>query len=99
MPTIISSQGATRPAPRWWRNLERVLLLIVAPAAGVIIHGWGFSPEVVTKADLIVIAVFVPIVKAIGIMLVDPDDNYVSNLPEKEQNKIDDINTPPVKTS
>jgi hypothetical protein len=30
-------------------------------------------------------------------MLVDPDDNYVSNLTQQDQNKITDVNNPPVK--
>ena len=97
MATIISSQGASRPAPKWWRSLERGLLLILIPAATVIIQSWGFPDEKLTlKINLIVNTGLVAVIKFIGMMLVDTEDNYVSNLPEKEQAKIADINMPPV---
>lgn len=98
MPTIISSQGATRPSPKWWRNLERGLLLMLIPAATVIIQSWGFADEnLALKINLIVNTGLTAVIKFIGMMLVDPDDNYVSNLTQQDQNKITDVNNPPVK--
>lgn len=95
MPTIISTQGTKRPAPRWWRNLERGLLLMLIPAATVIIQSWGFADEnLALKINLVVNTGLTAVIKFIGMMLVDTDDNYVSNLPTEEQNKITDINNP-----
>jgi hypothetical protein len=95
MPTIISSQGTKRPAPRWWRNLERGLLLMLIPSATVIIQSWGFSDEnLALKINLIVNTGLTAVIKFIGMMLIDTEDNYVSNLPTEEQNKITDINNP-----
>lgn len=97
MATVISSQGASRPAPRWWRNLERGMLLIMIPAATVIIQSWDFSDETLTlKINLIVNTGLAAIIKFVGMMLVDTEDNYVSNLPTSEQQKIQDVNVPPV---
>jgi hypothetical protein len=98
MPTIISSQGATRPSPRWWRNLERGMLLMLIPAATVIIQSWGFADEALAlKINLIVNTGLTAVIKFIGMMLVDTEDNYVSNLPPNEQDKITDVNNPPIK--
>lgn len=96
MPTIISAQGAKRPAPRWWRNLERGLLLMLIPAATVIIQSWGFTDEnLALKINLIVNTGLTAVIKFVGMMLVDPDDNYVSNLAQQDQNKITDVNPKP----
>jgi hypothetical protein len=93
MATKISQQGLNRPAPKWWRNLERGLLLMLIPAATVIIQSWKFSDEITAlKLNLIINTGLTAIVKFIGMMLVDTDDNYVSNLPQEEQNKIEDVN-------
>lgn len=99
MPTKVSAVGASRPAPRWWRNLERGLLMVIIPAAVAIIGTWGFKNELqATRLTLIVNVALVAVIKFIGMMLVDTDDNYVSNLPQQEQDKITDVNVPPVKT-
>lgn len=93
MPTIISPQGTKRPAPRWWRNLERGLLLMLIPAATVIIQSWGFADEnLALKINLVVNTGLTAVIKFIGMMLVDTEDNYVSNLPAEEQSKIIDVN-------
>lgn len=97
MPTQISASGATRPAPKWWRNLERGLLLVLIPAAVMVIQSWKFTDELkATRIILIVNVLLVAVIKFIGMMLVDPDDNYVSNLTQADQNKVD-INNPPIK--
>lgn len=99
MPTIISSQGASRPSPKWWRNLERGLLLMLIPAATVIIQSWGFADQnLALKINLIVNTGLTAVIKFVGMMLVDTEDNYVSNLSERDQDKISDVNNPPVKT-
>ena len=99
MATQFSSKGSSRPAPGWWRNLERGLLMVIIPAAVAIIGTWGFKNELqATRLTLIVNVALVAVIKFIGMMLVDTDDNYVSNLPQNEQDKITDVNNPPVKT-
>ena len=96
MPTIISAQGTKRPAPRWWRNLERGLLIALIPSLTLIIQSWGCPDEKLTlRINLIVNTGLVAIIKFIGMMLVDPDDNYVSNLPAEEKEKIADVNAKP----
>ena len=72
---------------------------MLIPAATVIIQSWGFRDETLAlKINLIVNTGLTAVIKFIGMMLVDPEDNYVSNLPQSEQEKIDDVNVPPVKT-
>jgi hypothetical protein len=93
MATKISQQGLNRPAPKWWRNLERGLLLLLIPAATAIIQSWKFADEITAlKLNLIINTGLTAVIKFIGMMLVDTEDNYVSNLPEEEQNKIEDVN-------
>lgn len=96
MPTKISQQGLHRPAPKWWRNLERGLLLILIPAATVIIQSWDFGGNEVLKVkwNLGINTGLTAIVKFIGMMLVDTEDNYVSNLPQSEQDQLESIDKP-----
>lgn len=98
MATRISASGATRPAPKWWRSLERGLLLVLIPAAVLVLQSWGFKDELqATRIILIVNVALVAVVKFVGMMLVDTEDNYVSNLPQAQQDRVD-VNNPPLKT-
>lgn len=97
MATIISSQGATRPAPKWWRNFERGMLLVMIPAVVLVLQSWKFNDELqATRIILLVNVVLTAVIKFIGMMLVDTEDNYVSNLTPTDQNKVE-VNNPPVK--
>jgi hypothetical protein len=81
MATIISSQGASRPAPKWWRNFERGMLLVMIPATVLVLQSWKFNDELqAMRIILIVNVALTALIKFIGMMLVDTDDNYVSNL-------------------
>lgn len=95
MATVISSQGASRPAPKWWRNLERGLLLVLVPSATAIIQGVYGNDPLAIKLNLYINTGLVAIVKFIGMMLVDTEDNYVSNLPQSEQRQIESVNPEP----
>lgn len=95
MATKMSTQGLNRPAPKWWRNLERGLLLILIPSVTVIIQSWGFADEkLALKLNLIINTGLTAIIKFVGMMLVDTEDNYVSNMPQAEQDKLESINDP-----
>jgi hypothetical protein len=97
MATQFSPKGSSRPAPVWWRNLERGLLMVLIPATVAIIGTWGFKNELqATRLTLIVNVALVAVIKFIGMMLVDTDDNYVSNLSEADQDKITNVNNPPI---
>jgi hypothetical protein len=97
MATVFSSKGASRPAPAWWRNLERGMLIILIPAATAIIQGWGFKNEMLAlKLNLIINTGLVAIIKFIGMTILDPNDNYISNLSEADQSRIKNIDIPPV---
>lgn len=98
MATKVSAQGLNRPSPKWWRNTERALLLVLIPSSVMMIQSWKFTDELLATRIILMVSVgLTAIVKAVGMMLVDTDDNYVSNLTEKEQDGVD-INVPPVKT-
>lgn len=95
MATKISGQGLNRPAPRWWRNFERGMLLVMIPATVLVLQSWKFNDELqATRIILIVNVLLTAVIKFIGMMLVDTEDNYVSNLPQKEQDKLESINDP-----
>jgi hypothetical protein len=71
---------------------------MLIPAATVIIQSWGFADEnLALKINLVVNTGLTAVIKFIGMMLVDTDDNYVSNLAPEDQIKITDINNPPAK--
>lgn len=96
MPTIISAQGASRPAPKWWRNFERGMLLVMIPATVLVLQSWKFDNELkATRIILVVNVLLTAVIKFIGMMLVDTEDNYVSNLTPSDQDKVE-VNNPPV---
>lgn len=98
MATVISSQGATRPAPKWWRNFERGMLLVMIPATVLVLQSWKFKDELqATRIILIVNVAMTAVIKFIGMMLVDTEDNYVSNLTQLDQNKVE-VNNPPMQS-
>ena len=69
---------------------------MLIPAATVIIQSWGFKNETLAlKINLVVNTGLTAVIKFIGMMLVDPDDNYVSNLTQSDQDKVE-VNNPPV---
>lgn len=98
MSTKISAAGGVRPAPRWWRNFERGMIMIMIPAIVSCIQGWGLSNDLITTRATLMVTVFgSAIIKFIGMLLVDSEDNYVSNLPKSDQEKIEDLDSPPIK--
>lgn len=96
MATRISSEGASRPAPRWWRNFERGMLLVMIPSIVLVLQSWKFKDELqATRIILLVNVVLTAVIKFAGMMLVDTEDNYVSNLTQSDQNKVE-VNNPPL---
>ncbi len=65
-----------RPAPKWWRNLEDGLLMIMIPATVAVIMGWGFKDDAfVTKLVLFINTGVVALIKFIG-KLLNTDEVY-----------------------
>lgn len=94
MAVQFGGEGLSRPAPRWWRNFERGMLLLIIPAATAIVQGWGFADQTLAlKINLGVNTGLVAIIKFIGMCIFDTGDNYVSNLTEHDKNKVD-VNPP-----
>jgi K+-transporting ATPase A subunit len=90
------TEGLRRPAPRWWRNFERGMLLVIIPAAVAILQGWGLDDAKSTKAMLLINIGLVALIKFIGMCVYSDEDNYVSNLPQEQQAQVD-VNAMPEK--
>lgn len=94
MATKISVSGLKRPGPRWWRNVERASLLVLIPAAVMMIQAWEFANELQAARLTTLISVgLTALIKAVGMFLVDTEDNYVSNLTDDEQSVVE-VNPP-----
>lgn len=90
MATKFSMQGLKRPSPKWWRNIERAFLLVLIPSAVMMIQSWKFDDELQAARLTVLISVgLTAIIKAIGMTMVDTDDNYVSNLTKDEQELVE----------
>lgn len=90
MATKLSVSGLKRPGPRWWRNVERATLLVLIPSAVMMIQSWEFKDELLAARLTVLISVgLTAAIKAIGMFLVDTEDNYVSNLTQDEQNIVE----------
>lgn len=94
MATKISMQGLKRPSPKWWRNIERAFLLVLIPSAVMMIQSWKFENELqAARLTLIISVGLTALIKAIGMTLVDTEDNYVSNLTDRDQDQVE-VNPP-----
>lgn len=90
MATKLSVSGLKRPAPKGWRNIERAMLLVLIPAAVMMIQSWEFKDELLAARLTVLISVgLTALIKAIGMFLIDTEDNYVSNLTPDEQSVVE----------
>lgn len=70
MATKMSMDGILKPAPLWWRRLERSLLIVFIPAAVIVVQSWGFDDDLKTaRALLIINVVLTAVIKGVGMML------------------------------
>lgn len=70
----LSINNANNPAPKLWRKIENVLLIILIPAIVLVLTNWGFKDEVFLNRLLLLINVLlVAIVKGIGLFLADEE--------------------------
>ena len=84
MPTKISAESIYKPAPKWWRKLERALLIVLIPSAVMMLQSWEFDNELkATRLILIINTGLVAIVKAVG-MFMSNGEEYVKVEEEKE---------------
>jgi hypothetical protein len=56
------------PAPDWYLRLSNALIMLIIPAVGALISGWGFPQPIVTHA-LQVLLLLTAIIKGIGVFL------------------------------
>jgi hypothetical protein len=72
------------------------MLLVMIPATVLVLQSWKFDNELkATRIILVVNVLLTAVIKFIGMMLVDTEDNYVSNLTPSDQDKVE-VNNPPV---
>lgn len=65
----------TRPAPKIWRKIENLLLIILIPAATFTITNWGFEDSnFVNRLLLLVNTPLVAIIKGIGYIIANGED-------------------------
>ena len=84
MATKFSTESIYKPAPKWWRKLERALLIVLIPSAVMMLQSWGFKDELhATRLMLTINVGLVAIVKAIG-MFMSNGEEYVKVETEKE---------------
>lgn len=74
MATKIGFDQTGSPAPKWWRRLERSIIVIVAPAVAAMIPTFIADPAHQAKA-LALITFIIAIIKGIG-MFLGTGDNY-----------------------
>lgn len=96
MPTSIGTSNIKKLAPRWWRRLERSLLIAILPAATMMIQSWPHTPEqenTMLRLNLFIGTGLVALIKGIGMTLADTDDDAYLQL--KDFNKKPDEPTNP----
>lgn len=90
MPTTkFGVKSVYEPAPKWWRRLERAMLMAFIPATVTMIMSWKFEDELkATRLTLIISVGLVALIKGVGMMLSDGDD-YVSTVVNTDESKGD----------
>lgn len=61
--TTIKLSNSSKPAPRWFRKLDDLVLFVVVPVTTLIIQSWGFPPEKQKDLDRVnlIVAVALPL--------------------------------------
>jgi putative effector of murein hydrolase LrgA (UPF0299 family) len=71
----VSPYNVEKPAPKWWRRLERALLIAFIPAAVMVIQSWSFKDEVFAlRLTLIINVALVGLVKGTGMLLANGEE-------------------------
>ena len=66
-----------KPAPRWYRRMERAFLLVFIPTGITLMQSWGFKDQVqALKLQLLISVGLTALIKGIG-MLISNDEVYV----------------------
>ena len=82
----LSRRNRKRPAPRAWRKMEDILLILIIPSVVAVLTQWGFQDEaLLNKILLLVNILLVAIIKAIGMFLANGE------VYAKETSKDEDI--------
>lgn len=85
MPTTFSRKNRHKPAPKNWRKFENGMLMIVIPAATLMIQGWGFQDQALaTKLNLFVSTGVVALIKFVGVFMANGED-YVPTKPAENE--------------
>lgn len=84
MPTTFTAKNRHKPAPKQWRKFENGMLMILIPAATLMIQGWGFKDQALaTKLNLFVSTGLVALIKFIGVMIANGED-YAPSAPKQD---------------
>lgn len=68
--TTASLENISKPAPLWWRKLERAMLMAFIPASVTLIQGFKFADELsATRAQLFISVGLVALIKGVGMIL------------------------------
>lgn len=66
--TKIGFSQLSKPAPLWWRRLERAYIVALAPAIAAVLTGWGFT-SIISTRSLLILTIVTSVVKALGMFL------------------------------
>ncbi|GAO43808.1 hypothetical protein [Flavihumibacter petaseus] len=82
--TTIKTTNVNKPAPRWWRKLERAMLIAFIPAAVTIIQGVKFKDELqATKLVLFLNVGVVALIKGTGMILANGEEYTSTEKPDQ----------------
>lgn len=84
MKSIVAN--SRRPAPKFYRKFENMMIIVLIPAIVFVINDWGFANELKAKRILLIVGTLLPaVIKGVGMIMANGDD-YVE--PKKENDAV-----------
>lgn len=82
----VNQNNINSPAPKTWRKIENILLILIIPSVVLVLTNWGFKNEILLNRLILIINVLlVALIKGIGMFLSDEEPVKVNAVAGEEQ--------------
>lgn len=92
----VNQNNINNPAPKLWRKIENILLILIIPSVVLVLTNWGFKNEILLNRLLLIINILlVAVIKGIGMFLADEEPVKLNAVAGEEEIGGGGIKNPP----